>query len=85
MIVMCPPERAPPSAMRLFAASATKPAAEHKADYVPGHIIGQLFQAVLIETLARVGGGLVSNARGRLRYSVAVVSTVDMVLLLSSG
>ena len=32
VIIMCPSERAPPSAMRLFAASATKRPAEQKAE-----------------------------------------------------
>src|ERR1700704_1199825 len=42
VIIMCPSERAPPSTMRLFAASATKRPTKHNADYVSGHIIGKL-------------------------------------------
>ena len=52
VIVMCPSERAPPSIMRLFAASETKRPTEHKADYVPKHIIGQLGQRGFIEGAA---------------------------------
>jgi ParB-like chromosome segregation protein Spo0J len=37
VIVMCPSERAPPSTMRFFAASATKRPTEHKAESIRHH------------------------------------------------
>jgi hypothetical protein len=55
VIVMCRSERGPPVAMPLLAPAATKRRTAQKADYVPGHIIGQFFQGGFLEGAARVG------------------------------
>src|SRR5216683_916401 len=66
VIVMCPLGRAPPSTMRLIAASATKRPTEHNADYVPGHIIGELLESGIFKDAARVGGRLGENGEGKV-------------------
>ena len=64
VIVMCPPERAPPSAMRLIAASATLWPAEHKAESIMQH---GLIQPITVRPNSE-GFELVAGAR---RYRAA--------------
>jgi hypothetical protein len=67
VIVMCPPERAPPSAMRLFAASATKAATEHNAESITHH---GLIQPVTVRPNSE-GFELIAGAR---RYRAAILA-----------
>jgi len=54
VIVMCPSDRDPRSAMRLFAAAATKRLTAQKADYVPGNISGEFGERGFIKAASWV-------------------------------
>jgi hypothetical protein len=52
--------------MQRSAATATKWITEQNADYVPGHIIGELFKRGIFEDPARVRGRLGEDGKGKV-------------------
>src|SRR6202040_1026766 len=73
--VMCPPERAPPSAMRLFAASATKAATEHKAESIRSQGV---LSPLLVRPLTERSFEIVAGARRYRAAQMAEAATVPV-------
>jgi hypothetical protein len=80
VIVMCPPERAPPLDMRLRAASATLWPTPHNADSVPRHIIGQLLQGTILEDAAQVDGSAAPKPGLYFYHSFGGFRTLSVII-----
>src|SRR5580692_8734126 len=70
---MCPSERAPPSTMRLFAASATKRPTEHKAESIRSQGV---LSPLLVRPLTDQSFEIVAGAR---RYRAAQMAEAPTV------